>query len=217
MEQGELLLYLGVHLALTALPGVAAVLVAARRGVGQVPLLLGIGLAASGIVAMLAFWCYYAEPEIGKTFSFFVVFGSALGAGALPPRRRHRPLAAASALDPPGPLGARLGLSRLPRLPPWWQRPPDRDVGQPLHRPDAQRQRPPALLRQLLLRERAPWDAGRGMAPHRPAAAADRLRALATTDGVGQRGAALPGARGDPAAALDRRPLGAAAGGAGGG
>jgi len=78
MEQGELLLYLGVHLALTALPGVAAVLVAARRGVGQVPLLLGIGLAASGIVAMLAFWCYYAEPEIGKTFSFFVVFGSAL-------------------------------------------------------------------------------------------------------------------------------------------
>src|SRR3982750_277233 len=80
MEQGELLLYLGVHLALTALPAVAAVLFAARRGVRQVPVLLGVGLAASGIVAMAAFWCYYAEPEIGETFSFFVVFGSALTA-----------------------------------------------------------------------------------------------------------------------------------------
>jgi hypothetical protein len=81
MEQGELLLYLGLHLALTALPGVAAALVAARCGVRQVPVLLGVGLAATGIVAMLAFWAYYGEHELGETFSFLVLFGSVMAAG----------------------------------------------------------------------------------------------------------------------------------------
>jgi hypothetical protein len=81
MEQGELLLFVGLHLVLTALPGVAAVLVAARRGVGRVPVLLGVGLAATGIVAMLAFWSYYGGRELGETFSFLVLFGSVMAAG----------------------------------------------------------------------------------------------------------------------------------------
>lgn len=66
-----------LHLVLTALPGAAATLSLARRGVRSVPLLLISGLAATGVVAMLAFWLYFAEPVIGQTFSFFVAFGSA--------------------------------------------------------------------------------------------------------------------------------------------
>jgi hypothetical protein len=78
---GELLLLLAVHLVLTGLPGVASVLFAARRGVRQVPLLLAIGLVASGVVAMLAFWAYYADRQVGETFAFLVAFGSLLAAG----------------------------------------------------------------------------------------------------------------------------------------
>jgi len=70
-----------VHLALTGLPLAAAMLFAARLGVRQVPLLLAVGLAVSGVTAMLAFWVFYADPVAGKTFSYFVVFGSALLAG----------------------------------------------------------------------------------------------------------------------------------------
>lgn len=66
-----------LHLVLTALPGAAMTLFLARRGVRSVPLLLISGLAATGVVAMLAFWLYFAEPVIGQTFSFFVAFGSA--------------------------------------------------------------------------------------------------------------------------------------------
>lgn len=69
---------LGIQLTLTALPLVAAMLFAARRGVRGVPVLLAIGLAASGIAAMLAFWAFYADPVVGKSFSYFVVFGSVL-------------------------------------------------------------------------------------------------------------------------------------------
>jgi hypothetical protein len=76
--QGELLLLLAAHLVLTALPGVAATLFAARNGVRSVPVLLAIGLAATGVLAMLAFWAYYADQTIGQTFSFFVLFGSIL-------------------------------------------------------------------------------------------------------------------------------------------
>jgi hypothetical protein len=76
--QGELLLLLALHLGLTALPGVAASLFAARLGEERVPLLLAIGLAASGAVAMLAFWAYYADPVIGKSLSVFVLLGSPL-------------------------------------------------------------------------------------------------------------------------------------------
>jgi hypothetical protein len=79
--QGDLLLLLAAHLAMTALPGVAAALCAARNGVRQVPVLLAIGMAATGAVAMLAFWAYYADHTLGQSFSFFVLFGSILLAG----------------------------------------------------------------------------------------------------------------------------------------
>jgi hypothetical protein len=74
----ELLWMLAEHLLLTGLPAAAAALWAARRGLRSVPLLLGIALAASGGVAIVSFWLYYAEPTIGQTGSFFFAFGSAL-------------------------------------------------------------------------------------------------------------------------------------------
>jgi hypothetical protein len=70
-----------VHLLLTGLPLVAAMLFAARFGVGKVPLLLAVGLAASGLSAILAFWAFYLDPVLGKTFSYFVGFGAALLSG----------------------------------------------------------------------------------------------------------------------------------------
>jgi hypothetical protein len=73
---GELLTLLTAHLALTALPAAAAVLLVARLGVKSVPVLLAIGLAATGVLAMLAFWAYYADRVIGEACSFFVLFGS---------------------------------------------------------------------------------------------------------------------------------------------
>ena len=76
--QGELLLLLAAHLILTGLPGVAASLYAARSGVREVPVLLAIGLAATGAVALLAFWAYYLDQTAGQSFSFFVLFGSLL-------------------------------------------------------------------------------------------------------------------------------------------
>jgi hypothetical protein len=81
MDLGELLLPLAVHLVLTALPGVAAALLAARKGEERVPVLLAIGLAASGAVAILSFWAYYAEPVLGESFSYFALFGSIALAG----------------------------------------------------------------------------------------------------------------------------------------
>ena len=78
MGNGKLLLILAAHLALTGLPGVAATLYAARRGLSQVPVLLAIGLAASGAAAILAFWAYYANREIGETYSYFLLSGSVL-------------------------------------------------------------------------------------------------------------------------------------------
>lgn len=78
MDSIELLLLLAAHLLLTALPLVAAALGAASLGVRQLPALLAIGLAASGAVAMLAFWSYYADPLVGEAFSYLVLFGSIL-------------------------------------------------------------------------------------------------------------------------------------------
>jgi len=74
----ELLWMLAEHLLLTGLPGAAAVLLATRRGLRSVPLLLAVALVASGSVAMLSFWLYYADPTLGQTGSFFFVFGSVL-------------------------------------------------------------------------------------------------------------------------------------------
>lgn len=72
----ELLLSLAVALVLTALPGVAAALWVAYRGVRSVPILLAAGLAASGGTAMLAFWAYYADPLAGETLGYLLLFGS---------------------------------------------------------------------------------------------------------------------------------------------
>lgn len=79
---GELLLLLAAHLVLTGLPAAAAILFAARRGVDQIPILLAIGLAVSGAVAMLAFWAYLADPLLGESVSFLIAFGSVLACGA---------------------------------------------------------------------------------------------------------------------------------------
>jgi hypothetical protein len=85
--QGELLLLLVVHLVLTGLPGVAAALFAAARGVRQTPILLAVLLAASGVGAMAGFWAYYADPVAGETFSFFLAFASGSAIGWLLSRR----------------------------------------------------------------------------------------------------------------------------------
>jgi hypothetical protein len=63
---------------MTALPGVAVALLAAGKGLRSVPVLLAIGLAATGAVAMLTFWAYYVGPTTGQSFSYFVLFGSIL-------------------------------------------------------------------------------------------------------------------------------------------
>ncbi|MGN6201554.1 MAG: hypothetical protein ACTHNY_04025 [Solirubrobacterales bacterium] len=76
MTQGELLVLLAIHLLLTGLPGAAAALFAARRGERRVPVLLAVGLVASGAAAMVAFWSYYGGHELGQTVSFFIVFAS---------------------------------------------------------------------------------------------------------------------------------------------
>jgi hypothetical protein len=81
MVQGELLLLLATHLVLTALPGVAAALIVARRGERRIPILLVVALAASGLGGLLGFWIYYGSHTLGQTWSFLLVFGSALATG----------------------------------------------------------------------------------------------------------------------------------------
>lgn len=84
MSEAELLLILVVHLALTGLPGVAAALFGARCGLREVPVLLALGLATTGVTAMLSFWAFYADPLVGESFAYLLVFGSvALAAGSL--------------------------------------------------------------------------------------------------------------------------------------
>lgn len=73
----EVLPLLALYLALTGLPGIAAVMVGVRRGISSIPVLLALGLAASGSGAMFSFWAYYADPLVGETFAFLLVFGSA--------------------------------------------------------------------------------------------------------------------------------------------
>lgn len=81
MEQGKLLLLLGLHLVLTGLPGVAAALFAARRGVRSVPVLLAIALAATAACGLLGFWAYFGDRVLGEAFSYFLVLGAVLLAG----------------------------------------------------------------------------------------------------------------------------------------
>lgn len=72
----KLLAVLALHLVLTGLPIAAAMLLAAALGVRRTPLLLAIGLAASGLVAILAFWAFYASLRLGRPFIYLVPFGS---------------------------------------------------------------------------------------------------------------------------------------------
>ncbi len=77
MTDLKLLALTSFHLVLTALPGTAAALFAARRGLRDVPILLALWLAVSGVVAMLTFWAFYAEPVLGEAWAYFVALGSA--------------------------------------------------------------------------------------------------------------------------------------------
>jgi hypothetical protein len=76
MVNGELFLLLAKHFVLTGLPLVAAMLLAARLGVRQVPVLLAIGLVASGVLGLLGFWSYYGSHTLGEAFSYFALIGS---------------------------------------------------------------------------------------------------------------------------------------------
>lgn len=80
LEIGLLLLQ---ELALIALPAAAATMFAASRGVRSPVLLIVIGLVASGTAAMLVFWGFYASPEVGKTLTFLIEIGAAVGTVAL--------------------------------------------------------------------------------------------------------------------------------------
>jgi hypothetical protein len=80
-ETGELVAGLVAHGILIGLPGVAAVLLAMRRGLKSVPLLIGIALIASGAVSYAAFWGYYGSQSIGETWDFLVLGGSLLAIG----------------------------------------------------------------------------------------------------------------------------------------
>jgi hypothetical protein len=75
---GELLLVFAAHFALTALPAAAAALLAARLGVRSVPVLLAVALAATGALAMLAFWAYYGSRTLGESVTYLTLFGSIL-------------------------------------------------------------------------------------------------------------------------------------------
>jgi 4-amino-4-deoxy-L-arabinose transferase-like glycosyltransferase len=74
----EVLAGLAAHLVLLGVPGVAAAVLASRCGVRNVPVTLGIALAASGVSAMAAFWAYYLSPTIGQAWDFMLLFGSIL-------------------------------------------------------------------------------------------------------------------------------------------
>jgi 4-amino-4-deoxy-L-arabinose transferase-like glycosyltransferase len=72
----QLIAGLGVHLALLGAPGVAAALLATRRGVRDLPVVLGIALAASGVTAFAAFAAYYASPTLGQAWDFLLLAAS---------------------------------------------------------------------------------------------------------------------------------------------
>jgi hypothetical protein len=91
MVELKLIGLLAVHLILTALPGAAAALFAARRGARNVPILLAIALVASAGIALLTFWLYFAAPVAGKAFSYLApvaslaVFGWSLSSRRITP------------------------------------------------------------------------------------------------------------------------------------
>jgi hypothetical protein len=75
----DLLWMLAEHLLLTGLPLVLAVCLAMRAGLRSPALLLAVGLAASGALAILSFWAYYGDQTFGQALSFFVVLASLQG------------------------------------------------------------------------------------------------------------------------------------------
>lgn len=75
---GELIAGLVAHLFLVGAPGVAAAVFAVRRGVKEVPVILGIALVASGVTAFVAFWAYYASSLTGQAWDFLLLGGSIL-------------------------------------------------------------------------------------------------------------------------------------------
>ena len=91
MSGGELLVISIVRMALLALPGIAASLFALRRGVRDVPVLLAIGIAATGVGAILCFWAYYATPRLGTLCTYALYFGAIAMIIACWPQVRQRP------------------------------------------------------------------------------------------------------------------------------
>jgi len=75
---GELIAGLLAHLLLLGAPGVAAAILATSRGLRDVPVRLGIALAASGVTAFASFWAYYADSLVGQTWDFLLFGGSVL-------------------------------------------------------------------------------------------------------------------------------------------
>jgi hypothetical protein len=80
-ESAELLGGFAVHAILIGLPGIAAVLLAMRRGLKSVPLLIGVGLLASGAVSYAAFWAYFGNESLGATWDFLTFGASVLAIG----------------------------------------------------------------------------------------------------------------------------------------
>ena len=81
MPTGELLLITLLHLVMTALPMVAAALLAARAGVRSVPVLLAVGLAAGALVGFLSFWAYFGGRTLGESATYLALIGSAWAIG----------------------------------------------------------------------------------------------------------------------------------------
>lgn len=74
VSNGQIFAGLAGHLGLIGLPLVAAALVAVRYRVHNLPLVIGIALAVSGLTAFASFWAYYADPTVGKVWDFLVIF-----------------------------------------------------------------------------------------------------------------------------------------------
>ena len=86
MTGGNLFVLVVVHLALTAMPGVAAALLALRLGLRDEATLLCAGLAGSGAAAMLTFWVYFLGTGPGAFCAYALLFGSAALVARLWPR-----------------------------------------------------------------------------------------------------------------------------------
>lgn len=69
-SNADLMITILDHALLTSLPGIATTLYAVKRDVREQAVLLGLGMAASGIAAMFGFWAFYADPLVGRVFGF---------------------------------------------------------------------------------------------------------------------------------------------------